>query len=197
MAVTATNLVLGPARFHVGEFGAVEPDDADVTPNGPSTPPDPAVWTDVGGTDGGVNFEVDSTYTDLTVDQIIMAVGARLTELKVSTAAKLAEMTLQNMNFALNQVGIIDTHTGYTTMDIPVGSSATQPKYAALIIDGWAPYTPSGNPALRRVIIRKVLSQTKAGLGYDKKTQQSFDCTWETYYVSDSIVPVHIVDQTA
>jgi hypothetical protein len=55
---------------------------------------------------------------------------------------------------------------------------------------------PTG-PALRRVIIRKVLSQTKAQLGYDKKTQQAFDCTWQTYFVSDSILPVHIVDQVA
>jgi hypothetical protein len=59
-----------------------------------------------------------------------------------------------------------------------------------------APYMPTG-PALRRVMIRKVLSQTEAQLGYDKKTQQAFDCTWQTYFVSDSILPVHIVDQVA
>lgn len=197
MGVTASNLVMGPARLYVAAFGAAEPADSAVTPNGFMTPPNPSVWTDVGGTDGGVTVEIDSTYTGLTVDQIIMEVGARLTELKMSVAAKLSELTLQNMNFALNQVGIVGQNTGFSTFDIPVGSSATQPKYAALCVDGWAPYTAGGTPALRRIIVRKVLSQTKIGLAYDKKTQQSFDCNWSTYYVSDSIMPYHQIDETS
>jgi hypothetical protein len=197
IGVTASNLVLGPARMYVAAFGAVEPADSAVTPNGPTTPPDDAVWTDVGGTDGGVMAEIDSTYTGLSVDQIIMEVGARLTELKMTVTAKLSEMTLENMNFALNQVGIIAVNTGYTTMDVPVGSSATQPTYSAIMIDGWAPYTSGGSPALRRIIVRKVLSATKAQLAFDKKTQQAFDCTWSAYFVSDSITPFHQVDQTA
>jgi hypothetical protein len=197
MAVDVTNLVLGPARLYVGMFGATEPADSAVTPNGITSPPNPSIWTDVGGTDGGVNFEVDSTYTDLSVDQIIMAAGARLTELKMNVASKLSEITLENVNTALNNICTTASGSGYKTMDIVVGSAASQPQYAALIVDGWAPMLSSGAPALRRVIIRKVLSQTKVGLGYDKKTQQALDCTWATYYVSDSINPVHIVDQTA
>lgn len=188
---------MGPARLYVGGFGATEPADSVVTPNGYLTPPNSAVWTDVGGTDGGVTVEIDSTYTGLSVDQIIMEVGARLTELKMSVTAKLSELTLQNMNFALNQVGIIAQNTGYSTFDIPVGTPATQPTYSAIIVDGWAPYTSGGTPALRRVIVRKVLSQTKIGLAYDKKTQQNFDCSWSTYYVSASVLPYHQVDEQA
>jgi hypothetical protein len=55
----------------------------------------------------------------------------------------------------------------------------------------------TGAPALRRVIVRKVLSQVKATLAYDKKTQQAYDVTWQAYFVSSSINPVHVVDQTA
>ena len=188
---------MGPARLYVGGFGATEPLDSAVTPNGYMTPPNPSIWTDVGGTDGGVTVEIDSTYTGLSVDQIIMEVGARLTELKMSVTAKLSELTLANMNFALNQVATIAVNTGYSTLDIPVGSSATQPTYAAIIVDGWAPYTSGGTPALRRVIVRKVLSQTKIGLAYDKKTQQAFDCAWQAYYVSSSITPYHQIDETS
>jgi hypothetical protein len=195
MSVTASNLVLGPATLYVAPFGSTEPADSTVTPNGdtfvPSSP-----WTDVGGTDGGVTFEVDSTYTGLSVDQIIMEVGARLTELKMSVSAKLSEVTLANLNNALNSIGTTTTDSGYNTLDIPVTSVATQPSYAALMIQGWAPYNGSGSPMLRRVIVRKVLSQTKAQLVYDKKTQQAFDCTWAAYYVSSAINPVHIVDET-
>jgi hypothetical protein len=197
LSVTASNLVLGPARLYVGAFGATEPTDASVTPNGTTTPPSTPPWTDVGGTDGGVTFEVDSTYTDLSVDQIIMNVGSRLTELKMTVTAKLSEVTLANLNTALNSIGQTSGGSGYSTLDIPVGSAATQPTYAALIIDGWAPYTSSGAPALRRIIVRKVLDQTKATLTYDKKSQLAYDCTFTAYYVSGSINPVHIVDQTA
>lgn len=193
--MNSLNLVLGPCRLYVAGLGAAEPPDSAVTPNGYTVPPG-APWTDVGGTDGGVTFEIDDTYTDLTVDQIIMNVGSRLTEMKMQVTAKLSEMTLENFQTAINNIGILSTGTGYRTMEIPVGSAATQPQYAALIIDGWAPMTASGTPALRRIIVRKVLSQVKAQLAFDKKTQQNYDCTFTCYYVSDSINPAKIIDET-
>jgi hypothetical protein len=196
IAINAGNLVVGPARLYVAPFGSTEPADSAVTPNGPSNPPG-APWTDVGGTDGGVTFEVDNTYTDLQVDQLTMMVGARLTEMKITVTAKLSEMTLGNLNLALNSISTIGSGTGYSTLDIPVGSTSTQPAYAALMIDGWAPTLASSNPALRRVIVRKVLSEVKASLVYDKKTQQGLACTFTAYYVSSTIAPVHLVDQTA
>lgn len=195
LAVNAANLVLGPARLYVAAFGSTEPLDSTVTPNGTTTPPG-APWTDAGGTDGGVTWEVDNTYTGLNVDQVTMEVGARLTGMKMTVTAKLSEMTLNNLQTALNNIGTLAVNAGYTTLDIPVTSASTQPSYAALIIDGWAPMLASGQPALRRVIVRKVLSQVKAQLAYDKKTQQAYDCTFSAYYVSQSITPVHIVDQT-
>ena len=196
ISVNAANLVMGPARLYVAPFGATEPADSAVTPNGPTNPPG-SPWTDVGGTDGGTTWETDSTYTPLNVDQIIMDVGARLTEIKMSATTKLSEMTFANLQVALNNIAIIGSGSGYQTAEIPVGSSATQPTYAAVLIDGWAPMLSTGQPALRRVIIRKVLSQAKAAFASDKKTQQSLDCTFNAYFVSNSINPVHIVDQLA
>ena len=74
LSVNAANLVLGPARLYVAAFGATEPLDSAVTPNGVTTPPS-TPWVDVGGTDGGVTLEVNNSYTDLVVDQLIMPVG--------------------------------------------------------------------------------------------------------------------------
>lgn len=196
IAVNPGNLVLGPSTLYVAPFGTTEPPDSAVTPNGPSNPP-PSPWTDVGGTDGGITFESDSTYTGLQVDQVIMQVGARLTDLKVTVTAKLSEMTLSNINQAFNSLAVLSSGTGYETMELPVGNSATQPTYAALLIDGWAPVTTGGVSALRRVIVRKVLAQSKVTLAGDKKTQQSLDVTWQAYFVSSSIRPFHIVDQQA
>lgn len=196
ISVTEANLVLGPARLYVAALGSTEPADSTVTPNGPTTPPS-SPWVDVGGTDGGVTFEVDTTYTDLAVDQIIMNVGARLTEMKMSVTAKLSEMTLANLTTALNSITSTGSGSGYTTADITVTSAASQPTYAALIIDGWAPRLSTGVAALRRVIVRKVLSQAKVMLAYDKKTQQGYECTFNAYFVSNSINPVHVIDQVA
>lgn len=194
MAVNASNLALGPAILYVAPFGTAEPTDASVTPTGYLTPPGGA-WTDVGGTDGGVSFEVDSTYQDLQVDQLTMMVGARLTEMKMTVTAKLAEVTLANLNTALNSIATIGSGSGYSTLDIPVGQTSTQPTYAALCIYGWAPMLSTGYPALRRIIVRKVLSQVKVGMTYDKKTQLAYDCTFSAYFVSSSIPPVHITDE--
>ena len=57
--------------------------------------------------------------------------------------------------------------------------------------------TSGGSPALRRIIVRKVLSQAKVSLMYDKKTQASYACTFNAYFVSNSVPPCHIVDATA
>jgi hypothetical protein len=197
ISVTASNLILGPARLYIGAFGANEPLDSAVTPNGVTTPPSSGSWTDVGGTDGGVTYAVEGTLTDLSVDQIIMAVGSRLTDLKMTVTTKMSEMTLANMNSALNSITSTGSGSGYSTQDITVTSAATQPTYSALIIDGWAPYLSSGNPALRRIIVRKVLATPKVSMMYDKKTQASYDVSWGCYFVSNSVNPVHVVDQTA
>lgn len=196
-AINPLNLVLGPADLYAGIFGAAEPADSAITPNGVTTPPSNSVWTSVGGTDGGVNFEIDGTYTDLSVDQVIMNVGSRLTELKAMVTTKLSEMTLTNLNLVMNQIMSNGGGSGYATSDLQVTGAASQPTYAALLIDGWAPTLSTGAPARRRIIVRKVLSTPKATLSFDKKTQQGYDVTWNCYYISNSVLPVHIVDQQA
>jgi hypothetical protein len=196
VGVNSQNLVLGPARIYWAPQGTTEPADLSVTNDGWLTPP-PSPWTDFGGTDGGVNVEIDTTYTDLTVDQIIMAVGARLTELKMQVTAGLAEITNANINEALNNIAQTGSGTGFVTMEIPVGSSATQPDYSALCIDGWGPLTAVGGPALRRVIVRKVLSTAKVALTSDKKTQQKIDTTWNAYFVGEGVNPIRIITATA
>ena len=119
MAVQPLNLVLGPATIYVGSYGTAEPADADITP---APGPPGAGWTDAGGTDGGVMFEIDGTYTDLNVDQIIMKVGARLTDLNAMVTTQLSEMTLSNINAALNQIMTLGSGAGYATADLNVGT---------------------------------------------------------------------------
>jgi hypothetical protein len=156
-----------------------------------------AGWTDIGATQGGVTVEVDNTYDQLTVDQLVDPVGARLTKRLIQVTFKAAETTLNNLQVAMNSLMSQSSGAGYATADPQTTTSATQPTYAALIIDGWAPTLASGAAARRRIIVRKVISQVKTQLVYNMATNTTYDLTWTAFYVSASIAPFHIIDATA
>lgn len=194
MSLNVQDLVLGPAICYVAPFGTTEPPSSAITPAGASYVP-PAPWTDAGGTDGGINFTSDTTYTDLTVDQLTMSPGARLTDQKFGVAAKIAEMSLLNLATAMNSNVTTTQYSGYAVTDFQVGTAATQPQYVALMIQGWAPELATGGAAARWIIVRKVLAAAKITATYDRKTQQAYDLTWTAYWISQGVAPVRWVDQ--
>lgn len=193
IAITAVNICQGPATVYYGAFGATEPADSNAGVTGAPG----AGWTDIGGTQGGVVFELDNTYDQITVDQLIDPIGARLTKRMIQVTFKVAETTLNNLNVAVNNLMTQASGTGYATADPQTTTSATQPTYSALIIDGWAPTLSSGSAARRRIIVRKVLSQAKIQMTYNMATNNQYDLTWTAYYVSSSISPFHVIDATA
>lgn len=196
MATNSLNLTLGPARVYLAPYPTAMPPAQDVTPNGPSNPPsDP--WTEVGFTNGGVTFAANGTLTNLEADQVIMPVGARLTALEMTVETTMAEVTIGNMNSALNSIMTSQTGTGYESADITVTGAATQPNYTAIVLDGWAPSLSSGQSALRRIYVAKALATPKVSLAYNKKDQAGYAVTWNVFYVADGVDPVTITDQTA
>jgi hypothetical protein len=187
VSVTATNLVQGPATLYTGAFGATEPADAVVN----AVPP-ASSWTDVGGTQDGFKLTVDQSYAELEVDQVVDRVGSRLTKRDFTVETSLAEPTLANLSLALNG-GTSASAAGYASFEPSFASSATQPTYKALLADGWAP----GGAFNRRMIVRKALSTDAVEIGYTKDKQTLFGVKFSGHYVSASISPIHIVDQTS
>lgn len=187
MAVVGTNLVQGPATLYKGAFGATEPADTAVN----TTPPSSS-WTDLGGTNDGVKLSIDQTYTELEVDQIVDRVGSRLTKRDFTVETTLAEPTLTNLSIALNG-GTSASGAGYSSFEPSFASSATQPTYIALLFDGWAP----GGAYTRRVIVRKALSTDATELAYTKDKMTVYGVKFAGHYVSASIAPIHITDQTS
>ncbi|MHB1957080.1 MAG: hypothetical protein ACYCOU_25470, partial [Sulfobacillus sp.] len=124
-------------------------------------------------------------------------IGARLSGRTVTVVANLLEATMQNLWLAMNQAAIQNQLNGVTTLDPITTTSATQPTYIALLIDGWATTLNTGLQARRRLIVRKVLNDLKASAKYDMTNQITWDCTFTAYYVSSTIAPFHIQDQTA
>lgn len=186
MSVTTTNLIQGPATLYQGLYGATEPADSAV-----NTTPASSAWTDLGGTQDGVKLSVDQTYSELEVDQITVRVGSRLTKVDFTIETSLAEATLENLSMSLNG-GTAASGSGWKSYDPNVSSSATQPNYFAVIMDGYAP-----NQFRRRVIGRRMLNTDSTELAYTKDKQTLIPVKLSGHYVSSSIAPFHIVDQTS
>lgn len=187
MTVTASNLTMGPGTLYTGLFGATEPLDASV-----NSAPAASAWTDVGGTDGGVKLSVDQKFATLQCDQLVDVVGRRLTSREIMLDTNLAEPTLANLQQAING-GTSATGANFSSLDPLNVTSATQPNYFAAIMDGYAP----GNAFRRRVIARKVLNISKVESQYSKDKQTFIPVQFGAHYVSPSITPFHVVDQTA
>lgn len=186
MSVTTTNLIQGPGTLYQGVFGATEPVDTAV-----NATPAASAWTDMGGTLDGAKLNIDQTFSELMVDQLIDRVGSRLTKRDVMVSTNLAEATLTNLQQAING-GTAASGSGFSSLDPTTTSSATQPNYFAAILDGFAP-----SSFRRRVILRKVLNTSKVELAYTKDKQTVIPVELTGHYVSSSITPFHIVDQTS
>lgn len=191
MAVTSANLVAGPATVYYGSFGATEPAASAV-----SSAPSSAAWTDLGGTSDGVKINIDLNYFELEVDQITDRVGSRLEKREVTIETNLAEVTLANLKQALNG-GTISATAAYQTFDPLNDSSATQPTYFALLVDGWAPLGTgaASASARRRFVARKVIQTDAVGLEYKKDGQTFIPVKLTCHYVSSTTGPFQVIDQ--
>jgi hypothetical protein len=103
----------------------------------------------------------------------------------------LAEPTLANLSTSMNG-GTSATGAGFASLDPLNVTSATQPTYIAVMLDG---YAPAG--FRRRVIIRKALNTSSIQSAYAKDKETYIPVTFNGHYVSASITPFHIVDQTS
>lgn len=186
MAVVTTNAAQGPGTLYIGLFGATEPADTAV-----NTTPASSAWTDLGGTQDGVKFTVDQTYSEMEFDQIVDRVGSRLTKRDFMVETSLGEVTMANFTYALNG-GTTASGSGYKSYEPTFDSSATQPTYRALIIDAYAE-----NSYRRRIIVRKALSTDATEMSYTKDKQTLFPVKFAAHYVSSAIAPIHIVDATS
>jgi hypothetical protein len=179
-------LIQGPATLYSGAFQAAEPTDTTV-----NTTPAASSWTDLGGTQDGVKLSVDQTYSELEVDQITVRVGSRLTKVDFTIETSLAEATLENLSLTLNG-GTAASGAGWKSYDPNVTSSATQPNYFAVIMDGYAP-----QQFRRRIIGRKMLNIDSSELAYTKDKQTLIPAKFAGHYVSSTVTPFHLVDQTS
>lgn len=184
--VTSTNLTMGPGDMYSGPVGAVEPLDAAI-----NSAPAASAWTGLGGTDGGIKLTIAQAYDELVVDQIVDIVGRRKTKREFTIDTTLAEPTLENLVLSINETPAV-TGGNFKSMDVQNDNSASQPIYTALIMDGWAP-----GSFRRRVFLRRGLSTANVVFEYGKKAQTGYVVSFSAHYVSSTIKPFRVVDQTS
>lgn len=188
MAVTVTNLIMGPGTMYRGDFGATEPDDAAI-----NSTPAASAWTDVGGTMDGVELAVAQTYTELQVDQIVDIPGRRLTKREFTVKTNLAEPTLEHLDYLMNEAtGGVQSGSGFKSIQPDSSTSATQPSYSACIFDGYAP-----GSLRRRFIGRKMLNVEDVTFAYKKDEQTVYTVSLSGHYVTSAIQPFKVIDATA
>ncbi|MGC5562814.1 hypothetical protein ACPYPG_08225 [Streptomyces sp. FR-108] len=177
-------LVMGPAILYIGAFGASEP-----AASAYASTPASGAWTNLGYTLDGCELSVEQDYKELVADQTAYKMGARLQEASFKVKVSLAEPSLNNLVVALND-GTVASGSGYHTYEPAFMTSATQPTYRALIVDG---YAPGGGRA--RLIVRKILSTDNVKWKYSKEDQTVFEVEFEGFYVSDVIAPWKMITE--
>lgn len=184
MTVVATNLIAGPAELWVAVFGTAEPASPTAAPIAP--------WRSVGGTTGGVRLQADRSFFTLEVDQILQDVGSVPTGENFSIATSMAEGTLENFALAVNELeSSIQTGTGSSYLELGGALPGGTPNYVAVLLDGRAP-----NGKRRRITLRKGLSTASVEQAYQKSGQTVIPVTWKGHYVSPSIKPIRVEDDT-
>lgn len=181
MTVNATNLIQGPASLYAAPFGTAEPATISTAPG--------AGWDDLGGTKEGITLNIEQTFADLTVDQIIDVIARKRTGRNITIATSLAEPTLDNLALAMNNTG---PTSDVLELDNGDAAAAFSPAYGAVLLDGIAP-----GGFRRRIILRKTLQTGNIAMAYTKDGQTVIPVTFSLHWVSASIKPFKIEDATA
>lgn len=192
--ITGSNAVMGPADWYIGAFQATEPDPSTVNQT-----PAASAWTPLGGTSDGTTISFNQTIAQLMMDQTAYVVGSQVSKIEATAATNLAEVTQQNLFYALNG-GTIATGNGggvnYSTYDPVADSSVFRPTYMALLVHGWAPSSAAGVTKRRMFIMRKVLAvSTSVGIPYAKDKQTIYPVTFGMHFVSQAVKPWRIIDE--
>lgn len=192
--INPLNTIKGEAYVWVGAFGVTEPAQTNA-----ALVADPgAGWTFIGATQGGVSWDDTDTISDTTADQVIDPIGGRVTARKTTLMFNLLEPTLARLAIALNSFGAVTTPaSGVSLFDPGQPTAGSIPSYSAYLIDGWAPQISGGGRARRRGIFRKVLNQPKITAASDPTKDQVLAISAQCYFVSNSLSPYIILDQTS
>jgi hypothetical protein len=189
----AFQVLQGAARMYTGVFSltaAFEPALANI-----NAAPQASAWTYCGFTSDGTTITINQTFSEMRVDQLTDRIGSKMTERELSVQANLAEATLENFTFGFNG-GTITTGSNYRYFEPVYDGTEQQPLYIAILLDGFAPSSSTGVSKRRRFCVRKVLSTENIETAYKKDSLTLVPVTFTSHYVTDTVAPFRIIDES-
>lgn len=189
----AYQVIQGAGRMYVGTFDptiANEPALANI-----NAAPQASAWTYCGFTSDGITITINQSFSEMRVDQRADRVGTKLTERELQVQANLAEATLENFSLGFNG-GTITTGANYRYFEPVYDGTELQPTYVAILFDGYAPSSSTGVSKRRRFLLRKALSTENVETSYKKDSLTLVPATFTTHYVSDTVAPFRIIDES-
>jgi len=190
--VTPYQVIVGPADLYLGDYGATEPADTAV-----NSTPAASAWDPLGSTQDGTTLNVEQSFYTVSVDQINDPVGSVPTSRAVKVQTNLAEATLENLQYALNDGATISSGSGYRSLEPEADGDEMHPTYKALLVHGYAPADADGTSRRRMIVIRKVLNVDNVGVPYKKDGTTVVPVTLLGHYVSSSTKPYKIIDEVS
>lgn len=189
----AYQVIQGAGRMYTGLFSATGANEPGLSAI--NAVPQASAWTYNGFTSDGITVTIDQAFSEMRVDQLADRVGTKMTERQLAVQANLAEATLENFTLGLNS-GTITTGAGYKYYEPVYDGSELQPVYIAVLFDGYAPASAAGVSKRRRFVLRKAISTENVEMAYKKDSLTLVPVTFTTHYVSDTVAPFRIIDET-
>lgn len=189
----AYQVLQGAGRMYTGLFSATGANEPALSAI--NVAPQASAWTYTGFTSDGLTITINQTFSEMRVDQLADRVGTKLTERELAIQANLAEATLANLVLGLNG-GTVTTASGYGYYEPVYDGTELQPTYIAVLFDGYAPASAAGVSKRRRVILRKAISTENVESAYKKDELTLVPVTFTSHYVSDTVAPFRIIDES-
>jgi hypothetical protein len=168
----AKNIIVGAATFYVGPAG-IENTKINVSAS-TNTAQDPtkvvsgvgASWFHLGYTQNGVTMNIEPTYGEVMVDQLLDVARLFKSSQRVMVATSLTETTLENLYVAIgSKTGALsDLETSANLLGSAIGSVLASADGSSASVTGSSHFTASGND--NGVTVSQVLDINGGALGY-------------------------------
>src|SRR6266536_2378397 len=161
---TVANITTGPSNIFIAPYTGTFP-----SFSGSPTDFTGAGFTLPGFTQDGIEWDYTPTWKDIMVDEKLSPAKKLITAHKLVVTAKLAETTLQNLQYAIAAATFNGTDT------LTVGSVQQAPEFTL----GWMGACPGFPQGTRQAILYRVVSIASTKAHYQRKDMAVYNIQFE------------------
>jgi len=178
--VDTANMMVGPGKMRWAPVGT---DDALIVASG--TPTWGGTWTEVGSTDGGVQFSIAKDYANHDVDQVADWVASTITSRHTMMQTNLVESgNLAKLSLVNNGGVSASVNASWDKYEPTTDLIATQETYIMVSVEG---KTLAGKSWI--AVARRVLNVDSVQFDFKKDGKTMYSLSFAGHYVDDTHPP--------